>query len=143
MRKTIQVAAAVIRSGDRILATQRGYGEFKDWWEFPGGKIEPGETPQTALRREIQEELEAEIRIGDLLDQIEYDCRHRPLSMTCYWAELASDSWTLLEHEAARWLRAEDLEAVNWLPADVGILEKIKKALTERLPLRRAEHGSF
>ncbi len=132
MKKTIQVAAAVIRSGDRILATQRGYGDFKDWWEFPGGKIEPGETPQAALHREIREELDAEIRVGDRIDTVEYDYPTFHLSMTCFWAEVVSESLTLKEHQAARWLGPEDLESVHWLPADVDILKKIKKALNTR-----------
>ena len=105
--KTIRVAAAVIRKGNRIFATQRGYGEFKDGWEFPGGKIEPGETPQEALVREIREELETEIRVGDLIDTIEYNYPTFHLSMDCFWCEIVEGSLKLKEHEAAKWLDRE------------------------------------
>ena len=116
--KTIQVVAAVIRDGDRIFATQRGYGPFKDGWEFPGGKMEPGETPEKALRREILEELDTEIDVGEKLTQVEYDYPEFHLSMGCYWCTVRSGSLTLKEHEAARWLRLDELDTVNWLPAD-------------------------
>ena len=125
--KTIRVAAAVIRKGNRIFATQRGYGEFKDGWEFPGGKIEPGETPQEALVREIREELETEIRVGDLIDTIEYDYPAFHLSMDCFWCEIVEGSLELKEHEAAKWLDRESLYTVDWLPADVGLVEKIRQ----------------
>ena len=125
--KTIRVAAAVIRKGNRIFATQRGYGEFKDGWEFPGGKIEPGETPQEALVREIREELETEIRVGDLIDTIEYDYPAFHLSMDCFWCEVVEGSLELKEHEAAKWLDRESLYTVDWLPADVGLVEKIRQ----------------
>lgn len=125
--KTIRVVAAVIRKDDRIFATQRGYGEFKDGWEFPGGKIEPGETPQQALVREIREELETEIRVGDLIDTIEYDYPTFHLSMDCFWCEIVEGSLELKEHEAAKWLDRESLYTVDWLPADVGLVEKIRK----------------
>ena len=125
--KTIRVVAAVIRKGNRIFATQRGYGEFKDGWEFPGGKIEPGETPQEALVREIREELETEIRVGDLIDTIEYDYPAFHLSMDCFWCEIVEGSLELKEHEAARWLDRESLYTVDWLPADVGLVEKIRQ----------------
>lgn len=124
--KTIRVVAAVIRKDDRIFATQRGYGEFKDGWEFPGGKIEPGETPQQALVREIREELETEIRVGDLIDTIEYDYPTFHLSMDCFWCEIVEGSLELKEHEAAKWLDRESLYMVDWLPADVGLVEKIE-----------------
>ena len=127
--KTIRVAAAVIRKGNRIFATQRGYGEFKDGWEFPGGKIEPGETPQEALVREIREELETEIRAGDLIDTIEYDYPTFHLSMDCFWCEIVEGSLELKEHEAAKWLDRESLYTVDWLPADVGLVEKIKQGM--------------
>ena len=127
--KTIRVAAAVIRKGNRIFATQRGYGEFKDGWEFPGGKIEPGETPQEALVREIREELETEIRVGDLIDTIEYDYPAFHLSMDCFWCEIVEGSLELKEHEAAKWLDRESLYTVDWLPADVGLVEKIREGM--------------
>ena len=127
--KTIRVAAAVIRKGNQIFATQRGYGEFKDGWEFPGGKIEPGETPQEALVREIREELETEIRVGDLIDTIEYDYPTFHLSMDCFWCEIVEGSLELKEHEAAKWLDRESLYTVDWLPADVGLVEKIREGI--------------
>lgn len=125
--KTIHVAAAVIRNGDKFLATQRGYGDYKDGWEFPGGKIEEGETPEKALEREIREELGAEIIAGDLLVTVEHDYPGFHLSMQCFWAELSDGSGLkLLEHEDARWLGADELDMVNWLPADVKVVEAIK-----------------
>ena len=127
--KTIRVVAAVIRKGNRIFATQRGYGEFKDGWEFPGGKIEPGETPQEALVREIREELETEIRVGDLIDTIEYDYPAFHLSMDCFWCEIVEGSLELKEHEAAKWLDRESLYTVDWLPVDVGLVEKIREGM--------------
>ncbi len=131
--KTIRVVAAVIRKGNRIFATQRGYGEFKDGWEFPGGKIEPGEIPQEALVREIREELETEIRVGDLIDTIEYDYPTFHLSMDCFWCEIVEGSLELKEHEAAKWLDRESLYTVDWLPADVGLVEKIRKGIDEKV----------
>lgn len=130
--KTIRVVAAVIKAvndkgEDVIFATQRGYGDLKGGWEFPGGKIEDGETPKEALRREIMEELETEIRVGDLIDTIEHDYPTFHLSMDCFWAEIVSGNLTLKEHEAARWLTRETLDSVDWLPADVTLIEKIKK----------------
>ena len=124
--KTIRVVAAVIRSEDKIFATARGYGEFKGGWEFPGGKIEPGETPQEALKREIMEELETEISVGDLIDTIEYDYPEFHLSMDCFWCEILSGNLVLKEAEDARWLAADELDSVEWLPADVTLIEKIK-----------------
>lgn len=125
--KMIEVAAAVIRKGNQILATQRGYGEFKGGWEFPGGKIEAGETPQQALVREIEEELEIEIEVGDLIDIVEYDYPEFHLTMHCFWCTVKSGDLVLKEHEAARWLTEETLYGVEWLPADLGVVEKILK----------------
>lgn len=127
--KTVRVVAAVIRKGNKIFATQRGYGEFKDGWEFPGGKIEEGETPEQALAREIKEELDTEIQVGKLIDTIEYDYPKFHLSMDCFWCEIMQGGLELKEHEAARWLSKEELYSVDWLPADVGVVEKIKKEL--------------
>lgn len=127
--KTIRVVAAVIRSEDKIFATARGYGEFKGGWEFPGGKIEPGETPQEALKREIMEELETEISVGDLIDTIEYDYPEFHLSMDCFWCEVMSGNLILKEAEDARWLAADELDSVAWLPADITLIEKIKVQL--------------
>ena len=124
--KTIRVVAAVIRSEDKIFATARGYGEFKGGWEFPGGKIESGETPQEALKREIMEELETEISVGELIDTIEYDYPEFHLSMDCFWCEILSGNLVLKEAEDARWLAADELDSVEWLPADVTLIEKIK-----------------
>ena len=127
--KTVRVVAAVIRKDNKIFATQRGYGEFKDGWEFPGGKIEEGETPEQALTREIKEELDTEIQVGKLIDTIEYDYPKFHLSMDCFWCEIMQGGLELKEHEAARWLSKEELYSVDWLPADVGVVEKIKKEL--------------
>ena len=129
--KTINVVAAVIRKGDKILATQRGYGEFKDGWEFPGGKIEPGERPEEALKREIKEELKAAISVGEDLGIVEYDYPNFHLNMRCFMCSLASEDITLLEHEAMKWLTAETIDTVNWLPADKPMTEKIKEILRE------------
>ena len=122
-RKTIEVAAAVIVDEQgRIFATQRGYGEWKDWWEFPGGKIEAGETPQQALQREIHEELDAEIEVGELIQTIDYDYPQFHLRMHCFRCTLANNHMSLLEHEAAQWLTPALLTSVRWLPADEGII---------------------
>lgn len=125
--KTIKVVAAIIKKDNKIFATQRGYGEFKDGWEFPGGKIEPGETPQQALKREIKEELDADIEVGELIDIVEYDYPNFHLSMQCFWCELKEDKIELKEHEAAKWLEidSKELESVDWLPADKILIEKI------------------
>lgn len=123
--KTINVVAAVIMKEGRVFATQRGYGEFKDGWEFPGGKVEAGESPEEALRREIREELEVEVNVGDLIDTIEYDYPAFHLSMKCYACTVAGGSPHLLEHEAARWLSADQLDSVAWLPADITLIPKI------------------
>lgn len=120
--KTINVAAAVIIDDNRIFATQRGYGQWKDWWEFPGGKIESGESPEEALRREIREELATEIIVGDLLTTVEYDYPDFHLSMQCFLCKTASGNLTLLEHEDARWLTKDELDSVNWLPADKNVI---------------------
>ena len=127
--KTIKVVAAVIRSNDRIFATQRGYGEFKDGWEFPGGKMEAGETSQQALVREIKEELDTEIKVGELIDTVEYDYPAFHLSMDCFWAEIVSGNLILKEHEAARWLTRDELDSVDWLPADRNLIKKIKSEI--------------
>lgn len=126
--KTIRVVAAVIRQGDRIFATARGYGEFEGQWEFPGGKIEAGETPQQALIREIKEELDVMVSVGDLIDTIEYDYPTFHLSMDCFWCEITDGELKLLEAESARWLTRENLYEVPWLPADLNL---IKKAATQ------------
>ena len=134
--KTIRVVAAVIRAVNNenkpvIFATQRGYGEFKGGWEFPGGKIESGETPQQALKREIMEELDTEIAVGELIDTIEYDYPNFHLSMDCFWCEVTHGELILKEAEDAKWLTREHLADVKWLPADVTLIEKIGEALYE------------
>ena len=127
-RKKIRVAAALIRRDDMIFATQRGYGNYKDWWEFPGGKVEPGESPEEALVREIREELAADITVGGCLTTVEYDYPEFHLSMACYWCTVREGHLTLLEHEAARWLPLSDLRQVNWLPADILVIEEIRRS---------------
>ena len=125
MMQQIEVVAAIIRREGRIFATQRGYGEWKDWWEFPGGKMEPGETPEVALRREIREELSAEISVDESLCTVEYDYPKFHLTMHCYLCSLLSEALHLNEHEAARWLSCDELDSVQWLPADESIIEKL------------------
>ena len=128
-RRKIEVVAAVITDAQgRIFATQRGYGEWKDWWEFPGGKIEAGETPRQALRREIREELDAEIEVGELLRTIDYDYPAFHLTMHCFRCRLANGHLTLLEHEAAKWLAPNELASVQWLPADEGIIAELSQS---------------
>ena len=127
--KAVRVVAAVIREDDRIFATARGYGEYKGWWEFPGGKIEAGETPEEALVREIREELDTEIRVGALIDTIEYDYPTFHLSMDCFWAEVVAGRLVLKEAEDARWLTKETLESVQWQPADASLIEHIKASM--------------
>lgn len=149
--KTIKVVAAIIKQGDKIFATQRGYGEFKDGWEFPGGKVEPGETDEAALVREIKEELDADINVLEFFAPVEYDYPDFHLSMNCYVCELAgtgdeagaeidaegevgADFGTggivLKEHESAKWLTKEQLDSVDWLPADIDVVERLKSCLT-------------
>ena len=127
--KRVEVVAAVIRKGDRIFATQRGYGDFKDWWEFPGGKMEEGETPEEALRREIREELDSEILIGKFLKTVEWDYPNFHLTLHCYMCSMLTEAPHLNEHEAAKWLGAEELDSVCWLPADNDLLPLIAKEL--------------
>ena len=122
---TIEVVAAVIRKDDKIFATQRGYGEWKDWWEFPGGKMEPGETQEEALKREIREELSTDISVDEFLCTVEYDYPKFHLVMHCYMCSLLTDSLHLNEHEAAKWLGREELTSVKWLPADVEVIERL------------------
>lgn len=125
--KTIEVVAAIIRDGDKIFATQRGYGEFKDGWEFPGGKIEEGETPREALVREIREELDIIIEVGEFLDTVEYDYPGFHLVMHCYLCTVKSGNLILNEHKAAKWLTKDTLDTVDWLPADISLVDKIRK----------------
>ena len=129
--KTVKVVAAIIRRGDKIYATQRGYGDYKDGWEFPGGKVEPHETPEQALIREIKEELLADIKVGKKLITVEHDYPGFHLSMDCFWAELVNDEDPVLtEHEAARWLTKDALNEVDWLPADVKVVEAVLNSYT-------------
>lgn len=131
--KTIHVVAAVIRGSgekkDMIFATQRGYGDLKGGWEFPGGKVEPGESPQEALIREIKEELDTEIAVGELIDTIEYDYPTFHLSMDCFWADIVAGNLELREHEAAAWLTKDTLYSVEWLPADITLISKIEESM--------------
>lgn len=127
--KTIEVVAAIIRRGDKLFATQRGYGEWKDWWEWPGGKVEAGESPEQALAREIREELDTEIRVDKYLTTIDWDYPKFHLTMHCYLCSLLTEALHLNEHEAARWLGADELGSVRWLPADEGLLPLLKNEL--------------
>lgn len=132
--KTIRVVAAIMKATNEngepiIFATQRGYGDLKGGWEFPGGKIEEGETPKEALKREIMEELKTEITVDDLIDTIEYDYPTFHLSMDCFWAEIVSGDLVLTEHEAARWLTKAELDSVEWLPADITLIDKIREVM--------------
>ena len=125
--KQVRVVAAVIKDNGKIFATQRGYGDYKDGWEFPGGKIEEGETPQEALKREIREELDTEIEVGELIDTIEYDYPTFHLLMDCFWCEVVSGDLVLKEHESAKWLSKDELDSVDWLPADITLINKIRE----------------
>jgi 8-oxo-dGTP diphosphatase len=131
--KTVRVAAAIIcdsvKDKKKIYATAKGYGEFQGQWEFPGGKIEEGETSRQALKREIKEELDTEIEIFDLFDTVEYDYPHFHLSMDCFWCEVVSGGLVLKEAEAAKWFTREELDSVSWLPADISLIHKIKKEM--------------
>lgn len=129
--KTVRVVAAIIIENDKVFATQRGYGEFKDGWEFPGGKIEPGETPEEAIVREIKEELDTEVEVIELLDTVEYDYPNFHLSMGCFICKIKSGDLVLKEHEAAKWLTKGTLGSVEWLPADMGLVGEIEKYLKE------------
>ena len=127
VKKKIEVVAAIICDGDKVFATQRGYGEWKDWWEFPDGKMEPGESPQNALQREIREELATEIEVGELMTTVEYDYPKFHLTMHCFVCKIKTGQLTLLEHEAAQWLGLETLDAVKWLPADEEVVDVLKR----------------
>ncbi|MDY2936447.1 MAG: (deoxy)nucleoside triphosphate pyrophosphohydrolase [Candidatus Cryptobacteroides sp.] len=129
MLKRIEVVAALIRDGDKIFATQRGYGEYKDFWEFPGGKIEPGETPEAALKREIKEELATEIDVNEYVGTVDYDYPDFHITLLLYLCSMVSGSLELLEHESAKWLLASELDTVSWLPADLEIIPKLKSLL--------------
>lgn len=131
--KRIEVAAAIIVKDNQVFATQRGYGEFKDWWEFPGGKIEPGECPQDALKREIKEELDADITVAELMETVEWDYPAFHLTMHCYICSLESDSLHLNEHEASAWLTNDTLDSVRWLPADLKLLDNISRLISDQL----------
>ena len=132
--KTVSVVAAVILREGRVFATQRGYGPWKDYWEFPGGKIEPGETPEEALRREIREELETEISVGEKLARVEYDYPEFHLSMDCFLCEVRSGSLVLTEHEDAAWLDRDRLGSVRWLPADETVIRRLREILSGGSP---------
>ena len=129
--KTVRVVAAIIIENDKVFATHRGYGEFKDGWEFPGGKIEPGETPEEAIVREIKEELDTEVEVIELLDTVEYDYPNFHLSMGCFICKIKSGDLVLKEHEAAKWLTKDTLGSLEWLPADMGLVGEIEKYLKE------------
>ena len=128
-RKTINVVAALIRDGKRVFATARGYGNYKGWWEFPGGKVEPGESPEDALVREIREELDSEISVDGYISTIEHDYPEFHLSMRCYWCSLISGDLVLKEAEDAKWLDVETIDSVKWLPADITLIDEIKKRM--------------
>lgn len=125
--KTIEVVAGVIKDGNKIFATQRGYGDFKGGWEFPGGKMEPGETPQQALARELKEELTVDASVGDFICTVEYDYPNFHLTMHCFYCTVIAGELKLLEHEAAKWLEKENIRSVDWLPADIAVVEALEK----------------
>ena len=127
--KNIEVVAGIIKDGDKIFATQRGYGEFKDGWEFPGGKMEPGETPQEALTRELKEELAIDVSVGNFLCTVDYDYPTFHLTMHCFYCSVIGGELTLLEHEASKWLKMTELHSVNWLPADVDVVAALERNL--------------
>ena len=127
--KHIEVVAGIIMDGDKIFATQRGYGEFKDGWEFPGGKMEPGETPQEALARELKEELAVDVNVGEFLCTVDYDYPTFHLTMHCFYCSVIGGELTLLEHEASKWLKMTELHSVNWLPADVEVVAALERNL--------------
>ena len=127
--KHIEVVAGIIKDGDKIFATQRGYGEFKDGWEFPGGKMEPGETPQEALARELKEELAVDVNVGEFLCTVDYDYPTFHLTMHCFYCSVIGGELTLLEHEASKWLKMTELHFVNWLPADVEVVAALERNL--------------
>ena len=127
--KNIEVVAAILRKDNTIFATEKGYGEFKGYWEFPGGKVEPGESLEEALRREIREELQVEIHIEEKFTELDYDYPHFHLTMHCYFCSVLSGEITLVEATDARWLKKEELNTVNWLPADISLIEELKKQL--------------
>lgn len=127
--KHIEVVAGIIKDGDKIFATQRGYGEFKDGWEFPGGKMEPGETPQQALARELKEELAIDVNVSDFLCTVDYDYPSFHLTMHCFYCSVIGGELTLLEHEASKWLKMTELHSVNWLPADVEVVAALERNL--------------
>lgn len=133
--KTVKVVAAIIRDGNKVFATQRGYGDYKDGWEFPGGKVEPGETAQQALVREIKEELDTDIAVGDYLTTIEYDYPTFHLSMQCFWCRIVDGTPVLKENEAARWLDVDHIDSVEWLPADLTIIDLIKDKMVDQVAL--------
>lgn len=137
VRKHIEVVAAVIVDGGKVFATQRGYGDWKDWWELPGGKIEPGERPEAALQREIREELDSDISVDELLKTVDYDYPEFHLTMRCYLCHVTAGRLCLLEHEDARWLGADELDSVRWLPADLEVVELLRK----RLKMRHRSEG--
>ena len=128
-KKTINVVAALIRDGKRVFATARGYGNYKGWWEFPGGKVEPGESPEDALTREIREELDSEISVDEYIRTIEHDYPEFHLSMRCYWCSLISGDLVLKEAEDAKWLDVDSIDSVKWLPADITLIDEIKKRM--------------
>ena len=143
MLKQFEVVAAIIRKEDKIFATQRGYGDFKDWWEFPGGKIEVGETPEEALKREIREELSTEISVDEFLCTVEYDYPAFHLTMHCYLCSLLTEALHLNEHEAAKWLTKDELESVKWLPADLVVIKALKKSLMNDVTFLFSEYNNI